>query len=409
MRKVLVTDASTRTGLAVIRSLGSKQIEVTAGESEHVASGFMSKYCHKRIVYPDPAQDKERFATAIKRFVSAHDFDLIISTTDITLMPLLLCKDEIERYTKVASPTLDVVLTTMDKVKTLEIAKRIKIPFPKTYLLNGSTTLEKIASEIRYPVVIKPRMSIYWRGNKAFKLKVKESNYARNSEDLKNKLAKIQMLCKEIGVPPDFLFLQEYFEGQGFGVELLFDQTEAYATFAHKRLREYPPSGGASTLCESVVQPEMLQFSTKLLEALHWQGVAMVEFKLNYNTKQLSLMEVNGRFWGSLPLSIRAGVDFPYLLYLYLMGDKGFKIPNYLVGLKQRWLLPGDLLWLYSKMAHRDHIVSSLRQFLSSFSAKGDVLLDKDPSPVVGAMISSLGSFSDLVRRRRTIEGEIIA
>jgi predicted ATP-grasp superfamily ATP-dependent carboligase len=51
-----------------------------------------------------------------------------------------------------------------------------------------------------------------------------------------------------------------------------------------------------------------------LLGQFDWQGVAMVEFKVEANTGTPYLLEVNGRFWGSLQLAIDAGVDFPALL-----------------------------------------------------------------------------------------------
>jgi protein-tyrosine-phosphatase len=54
-------------------------------------------------------------------------------------------------------------------------------------------------------------------------------------------------------------------------------------------------------------------------KAANWSGVAMVEFK--QDGAAFSLMEVNGRFWGSLPLSYRSGVDFPLNLIRSLSGD----------------------------------------------------------------------------------------
>ena len=80
----------------------------------------------------------------------------------------------------------------------------------------------------------------------------------------------------------------------------------------------------------------------RLLKALNWTGVAMVEFKIDRRDNTAKLMELNGRFWGSLQLAIDAGVDFPYLLYQVMEGEYPEKVSAYRSGIKTRWLL-GDL------------------------------------------------------------------
>jgi predicted ATP-grasp superfamily ATP-dependent carboligase len=48
----------------------------------------------------------------------------------------------------------------------------------------------------------------------------------------------------------------------------------------HRRVREWPPTGGASAAAESVPHAPALEHAgTRLLDALEWHGVAMVEFK----------------------------------------------------------------------------------------------------------------------------------
>jgi predicted ATP-grasp superfamily ATP-dependent carboligase len=98
-----------------------------------------------------------------------------------------------------------------------------------------------------------------------------------------------------------------------------------------------------STLCESTsVDPEALEYGTRLLSHLGWHGVAMVEFKRDDRDGALRLMEINARFWGSLQLAIDAGVDFPGILVDIAMGQEPPALPAYRLGARSRWLL-GDL------------------------------------------------------------------
>ena len=55
--------------------------------------------------------------------------------------------------------------------------------------------------------------------------------------------------------------------------------------------------------------------SIALLKAIQWEGVAMVEYRLNPLTGEAQLMEINGRFWGSFPLAVECGAGFALIAY----------------------------------------------------------------------------------------------
>src|SRR5262249_5104878 len=66
------------------------------------------------------------------------------------------------------------------------------------------------------------------------------------------------------------------------------------------------------------------------------------------------LMEINGRFWGSLQLALDAGLNFPFLLYQLATGQPVAIAPTgYRVGVKSRWLL-GDLDHLLLRLCKSD-------------------------------------------------------
>ena len=77
----------------------------------------------------------------------------------------------------------------------------------------------------------------------------------------------------------------------------------------------------------------------------------MVEFKYDSKTSTPYLMEINGRFWGSLQLAIDAGVDFPRLLLEAGYGQTPARVIEGRPGLRLRWLL-GDV----------DHLLLRLRK-----------------------------------------------
>lgn len=124
----------------------------------------------------------------------------------------------------------------------------------------------------------------------------------------------------------------------------LFNQGTPVCYFSHRRLREKPPAGGVSVLCESAPVDDKLKAAAELLlKKAQWHGVAMIEFRVSEDGTGY-LMEVNPRFWGSLQLAIDSGINFPWLLYL---ASNGQRVPESKWRYRRmRWFL-GDLDRLY--------------------------------------------------------------
>lgn len=407
MEKVLVTDASERAALAVIRSLGRKNIEVAAGDSTRFSMGFMSKYCRQRILYPSPETEKTKFARALLKKVRDESFDALIPITDMAMVPIVERKEDFEQYTKVAAPDLSTATKVLDKIETLKIARQHDLPCPVTVFGENIDDARRFSKEIAYPVVVRPRRKVTWTGEKALILKVTSNNYAYDCKDFITKWAKLVSTLKKVGLDQDFLMVQEFIPGQGFGLEALMHEGRPKATFVHKRLREYPVTGGASTLRESAKDDRLVRLGVKLLVALQWDGVAMVEFRLDRSTEEPMLIEVNGRFWGSLPLAISCGVDFPYLLYKSLIDNEDLANPKYEAGIKQRWLA-GDFLWLYSSIINGGRRAKSIKEFLYASTVPDDILTLDDSAPFCNQMLFVLSLLADVSKGHRSLTGEVI-
>jgi predicted ATP-grasp superfamily ATP-dependent carboligase len=254
-----------------------------------------------------------------------------------------------------------------DKWNLLRLAQRLNITMPQTHYIVDARPLQRVYPTLKFPVVLKPCRSMAWMNGHCTAASVK---YAESLSQLERAVAQYEYFRRN-----PFL-LQQYICGQAHGVFAFYNQGKPVATFAHRRLRENPPSGGVSVLCESVEKnPEAWRMARTLLDHVGWHGVAMVEFKVTADGTPY-LMEVNGRFWGSLQLAIDAGVDFPWLLYQLATGRAVDPVNGYAIGVKSRWLL-GDLARL-GKVLMGDELVPGLQrpgkmrsilQFLNFFDA----------------------------------------
>ena len=265
----------------------------------------------------------------------------------------------------------------------LKHAQEIGVAIPQTHFIETAEDLKEVRAQLTYPVVVKPIRSRILTGNGWLSTHVHYANSARE----------LFRLYEEVEYLRYPSLIQERIVGPGLGVFLLFDRGELLGAFGHRRLREKPPSGGVSTLRESIpVAPALKEYAIRLLKPLGWHGVAMMEYKVDRHTGQPLLMEVNGRFWGSLQLAIDAGMDFPYWLYC-LATAQPVDIPQtYRVGVKNRWLL-GDLDHLLLRLFKKDedlHLpdgfpsrLRTLLQFLKFYEPglHYEVLSRSDPRP----------------------------
>jgi len=241
-------------------------------------------------------------------------------------------------------PSRECIEQAQDKRHVLKVAAGLGMACPRELLPEGSA-VEDVAPTLRYPVVVKPRFSRYLRGDAWIHGRVQ---YAHNPAEL---IALYRACHNSIPNP----LVQEWIEGVGCGVFVLLWDGQLKAACSHRRLREKPASGGVSVLCESTPLDErLLSDCINLLAALRWQGPAMVEFKLDRSARPV-LMEVNGRFWGSLQLALDAGMNFPAMLYRLALGETLPSCSDYRIGVRSRWLL-GDLDQLLLRLLRQEAV-----------------------------------------------------
>lgn len=309
--KILILDGDTIPALTIVRSLGKKNVCVDIASHQQNPISIFSKYTNDSHCYPHPLHETDAFVDWIEKQLEQGIYQLIIPATERTLVPIARKLHDSPYRQKLAMPGLSALETVLDKSQTAVLANQCNVPLPKSWDITNASDLELHSHELTFPVVIKPGRSISDSGRRT-QLTVR---YAHNAEEL-NKI------CTEL-LKETHLVLQSYFSGTGVGIELIAKHGEILYAFQHQRLHEMPLTGGGSSYRKSVaINADLLAASERLIKALNWHGVAMVEFKIDLQTGSFIFIEINGRFWGSLPLAVAAGADFPYMLYqLYNDGE----------------------------------------------------------------------------------------
>jgi predicted ATP-grasp superfamily ATP-dependent carboligase len=397
---VLVTDAGRGSAVAFIRSLARAGHVVIAGDTHRISPGRWSRSTSASFRYPDPYADPDGAAESIRAQVVEHRVDVLLPMTDATLRVAASLGARLPATCRIGTPPGEAASIAADKQRTVDLAAKLGVPVPATVVVRSPAEARSAAGSLGWPVVVKPVSSLGSDIDGA--LRKFEVGYGFDEDDLERKV-------RDLGGGREVL-LQERCAGEGVGVEVLVDRGRVLRSFSHRRIHEVPVTGGASALRESIaVDPELLDYTERLMGELRWTGLAMVEFKSG--TSGYRLMEINGRPWGSLPLAVRAGVDFPAEYVRLLLGDHtevAVEPSAYSLGTVAR-NLQLEIVWIASVLRgpasgavdgwppRRVALASILRLF--SPRVGDDILSLRDPLPGVAEVLSLLAK---LIRKARS-------
>lgn len=368
MGSVIILDSHLKQALVAARSLGCRDIRVTAGSHHKWTPSRFSKHADTCITYPGPADSPQEFVQTIEAELSRNQYDMLLPIEESTVEVILRNRDTFEDLTTIPFPPLETVKVGLSKRRTIEAARRHDVPHPKT-LFSAESTLSEVEATLSYPIVVKP---VHGEGRDGVSI-------CHSSEGFRE-------TARETIETEGPVMFQEFIPNGGErGVYTLYNWAgDLRGVTAQKRLRTKPPEGGASTYRETVEDPELISVADSFLTALDWQGAAMVEFRIDSRTGEPQLMEINPRFWGSLALSVFADADFPYLLYQLSTGREIRQELSYRPDVQARCLFTD-----FIQVLQRDDILTAAREFLTPATKPCcfDILCMEDPLPALGQML----------------------
>jgi predicted ATP-grasp superfamily ATP-dependent carboligase len=395
---VLVLDGQTNQALACVRSLGRAGYDVDVASTRRRPLASWSRFARGRFRL---AGETPAAFAALRRWAGARRISLVLPLTERSCV---LCNLERPAWEAagitVGSAPEELLQVAFDKSQTFDLAERSGLAIPPTRLPASLDDARAAAAEVGYPCVVKSRFSNTWDGTRF--LPDPGTSYVREPAELDAAV----LAHRQGGHWP---LIQGFVPGQGKGVFALFESGRPIAWFAHERLRDVRPSGSGSSLRRSApLEPRLLEPAERLLSAMAWHGPAMVEFR-DDGVHPPHLMEVNGRFWGSLQLAVSAGADFPQWWAAVLRGKPVERRTGYATGVTVRWVW-GDVKRLLYIMAgappgypgRYPSVFQGLRELLGPQPAgtRSETWQPDDRWPAIGEWVQGIGEL--LAGRRRT-------
>jgi predicted ATP-grasp superfamily ATP-dependent carboligase len=389
--KILVLDGNQNQAVASVRSLAKAGHTVLVGEANSWSKAGWSRDCRGTFQYPGPEKDCSGFVARILEVARQEPGTLVLPMTEATTLPLSAQREAVLSVgAKLVLPSHPEVLRAFNKDEMVRLASSLGIAVSKTIVVSNASEARDKSDVLKFPVVLKPRSSVETQSDGAVRI-TGRPRYARNSQELMARYVELSQICSQ-------MLIQEFVDGEGTGYFALMRQGELRAEFAHRRIRDVHPTGSGSAVRVSV-EPgaEVRRASLAILQALRWHGVAMVEFRQAAGGPPI-FMEVNGRFWNSLPLACYAGADFPaWLVEMARAGDIE-KHLQFRTGVSSRWLL-GDFrhlieVWRGAPVGYPRPYPGRLRTLLAVMTPTPGTFHDnfqwRDPLPEFGDWLNFL-------------------
>jgi protein-tyrosine-phosphatase/predicted ATP-grasp superfamily ATP-dependent carboligase len=383
-RPVLILGASPRIAIPIARVLRERcGVEVDVAALSRSDNRLYSRAVRRFFYLPNEPRSPETFSQALLAEIREHGYDMLIPVQDAAVSAIASNYEALRELLYVACPPPHIAQRVLTKDFTLKIAEQCGIAIPRSHKLASEADLHELHPAPVFPAVLKPSER---KEGSSFKAK-----YFRDSAELTSFLK-----SNTYGE----LLLQEYCPGVGVGIEMLIHQGECLASFQHRRIKEDPPSGGVAVMAISEETDSALaDASYRLLRALEWEGVAMVEFRKDPASGRAVLMEVNGRYWGTTSLPLQAGVEFPVYEWKLAHGQTPEIPDSYRIGLRWRWTA-GYLERLHRMMIgfrggidqpeSRSRALADLPRDLS-LSIRDAIFSPSDPIPAIAETLILLG------------------
>jgi predicted ATP-grasp superfamily ATP-dependent carboligase len=341
---ILILDAEYKIALTSARSLGRAGLRVALGEGagqyqpSHLPPAWHSRHCARALELPDYTAEPEAFIDAILAFVREHHVRVVLPTGDASIVLIAPQRDRFAELGCMVAVAPDSALEiASDKVRTLEVASKLGIDYPKSVPVTGVEDLRTAEAQFGYPFVVKPTMS--WTGQVAER--VAPTEVINEAEAVKATESYLKTGCEVIA--------QQLATGRKESVSLMIANGEVVAHCGAVAHRTTPPMGGVSVMRESFEVPaDLLDSAVSLATTVGMEGPCEVEFRQDANGNRL-LMEINPRLAGTLENAIHAGVDFPLMVWQWATGQPIKPVRSYKNGVRTRWLA-GDLRWVWDSM-----------------------------------------------------------
>ncbi|MGH9928238.1 MAG: ATP-grasp domain-containing protein [Pyrinomonadaceae bacterium] len=372
---VFLTYGWCRVSYVIVHSLARRGVTVHVGDASRLAMCRYSRQQTSFSRYRNPYRDPEGFVDdVVKAMARTRATVLIPGHEDVLAIAQL--RDRFPSEVLIPISSAEAIARTINKWQIVSLARAARVPVPDTIKPETGEEMIERAAEFKYPAIVKTQLGNSGKGV----FVVRDAQECRERFDWLVKTYDLDVA--------NWPILQGFAAGTGYGVCLLYNRGEFRAAFCERYLRCKDGQFGTSVFRESVYVPELEAHARALMDTLKWHGVVHLDFQYDEATGQAALIEINPRFWGALDLAVRAGVDFPWLLYKMAVDGDVEPVSSYQTGIKSRWIM-GEMLHVIN-LVRRGRVrktAQTITKILGTRPNGYDDFRMNDPMPLLFEML----------------------
>ncbi len=311
-RVLIVEDGLGPHPLVAARSFGESGWFVGIGSPTGGGRAASSRWVAARHVVPPAEVDEAAFVAATAGAVAEQGYDLVFGADDVEVLALSSARDRLGAL--VPYPEHAAVLGTIDKLAVTRAAETAGVPVPRTAFPDGEVRAGLV--EPLLPAVVKARL--HWTPGQREVPPRLERVYCRTVDEVAAAVASM----RAAGAQP---IVQERVDGGLGAVTVLLDRRGRVRARLQQEAERISPLWHNSVAARTVpVDDDLVDRVAAMLRELGWWGLVNLQFLLPGGTWAASpvaavgpdsprLIDVNGRFYGSIALARAAGLDLPVL------------------------------------------------------------------------------------------------
>jgi D-aspartate ligase len=242
-------------------------------------------------------------------------FAVLMPCTDAAVLAISEWRDRLAAAYRFVMPDHDVLELLVDKVRFAEHAIADGLAFPETAILRDRDAAVRAATTLSFPAVVKPpiKTARWFAGTSLKAIRVATPDELLETYDRASTWA-------------DVLIAQSWIDGDEsalYSCNAYFDRAgEPVATFIARKIRQWPPDTGTSSLGVEVRDDAVLEESIRLFRSVGYRGLAYLEVKRDAATGRLAIIEPNlGRPTGRSSIAERGGVELLLTAYCDALGE----------------------------------------------------------------------------------------